>query len=62
MTMPPTTSAMAGTAMATIKIEPKIRSRSPVIASGVMIAKLSLSLAEGVVACALIVLFLQLHH
>ena len=43
ITMAPTTSAIPGTKIATMKIVPKMRSRKPVIASGVTMPKLSFS-------------------
>ncbi len=43
MTMPPTRSAIAGTAVAMMKMVPKSRSRRPVMASGVKTPKLSFS-------------------
>ena len=42
-TMPPTTSAMPGTASATMKMVPKRLSRRPVMRSGVKTPKLSFS-------------------
>src|SRR5215831_15157665 len=47
ITIAPTISAIPGTAMATMNTDPKIRSRRPVIASGVTIPKLSFSLGPS---------------
>ena len=47
ITIAPTISAMPGTAIATMKMVPKSRSRRPVIASGVTMPKLSFSLGPS---------------